>query len=59
MELEHGTKNLETNVTNDDSIVTGKIALDHLREIPDYYVRLKKLEEEATQYWDSQKNKNP
>ena len=59
VELEHGTKNLETNVTHDDSIITGKIALAHLREIPDYYIRLKKLEEEAAQYWDSQKNKIP
>ena len=46
VELEHGTKNMETNVTNDDPIMTAKIALAHLREFPDYYNRLK-MEEEA------------
>ena len=44
VELEHGTKDLETNVTNDDPILTGKIALAHLRELPDYYTRLKAIE---------------
>lgn len=42
VELEHGTRNLDTNVTNDDSILTGKIALAHLNEFPDYYTRLNK-----------------
>lgn len=51
VELEHGTRNKETNVTNDDLIMTGKIALAHLNEFPDYYQRLDKLEEEATKYW--------
>ena len=49
VELEHGSNNLTTNVTNDDPIMTGKIALAHLNEFSDYYVRLKKMEEEAEQ----------
>lgn len=47
VELEHGKKSPITNVTNDDLVLTGKIALAHLNEFPDYYIRLKKLEEEA------------
>jgi len=43
---------LLTNVTNDNPIITGKIALAHLNEIPDYYVRLSKLESEAKAYWN-------
>ncbi|MDD6796143.1 MAG: hypothetical protein PUE01_12170 [Clostridiaceae bacterium] len=51
VELEHGKRNPKTNVTNDEPILTGKIALAHLMEFPDYYIRLKKLEEEAKAYW--------
>jgi len=51
VELEHGTQDPETNVTDDDEILTGKIALAHLREFPDYYTRLERLEEEAEEYW--------
>lgn len=40
VELEHGTHDPETDVTGDDPIITGKIALAHLRELPDYYTRL-------------------
>jgi hypothetical protein len=47
VELEHGLCNPLTNVTNDDLIMTGKIALAHLNEIPDYYDRLDKMEKEA------------
>jgi hypothetical protein len=47
VELEHGTRDPETNVTGDDAITTGKIALAHLREIPDYYTRLAVVEAEA------------
>ena len=47
VELEHGRHDPETNVTNDDPILTGKIALAHLREFPDYYTRLERMEEEA------------
>jgi hypothetical protein len=55
VELEHGMHDPETNVTNDDELVTGKIALAHLREFPDYYTRLEKLEEEADAYWASRR----
>ena len=47
VELEHGLHDPSTNVTGDDPIVTGKIALAHLNEFPDYYTRLEKLEREA------------
>lgn len=47
IELEHGVRDPQTNVTNDDPILTGKIAWAHLKEIPDYYTRLDQLETEA------------
>ena len=47
VELEHGLVDPDTNVTDDDSIMTGKIALAHLNEFPDYYTRLEKMEKEA------------
>ncbi|MBM3704891.1 MAG: hypothetical protein FJW66_00055 [Actinobacteria bacterium] len=52
VELEHGKVDPETNVTNDDPLLTGKIALAHLNEFPDYYDRLYEMEEEAEEYWD-------
>ncbi len=53
IELEHGARDPETNVTNDDEMLTGKIALAHLKEYPDYYERLARLEQEAETYWAS------
>tara|TARA_Y100000310_G_scaffold342459_1_gene445801 strand:+ start:1484 stop:1756 length:273 start_codon:yes stop_codon:yes gene_type:complete len=47
VELEHGLIDPSTNVSNDDPIITGKIALAHLNELPDYYDRLEKMEEEG------------
>ena len=47
VELEHGLVDPHTNVTNDDPVMTGKIALAHLNEFPDYYTRLDKMEREA------------
>ena len=47
VELEHGARDPETDVTNDDLILTGKIAWAHLKEIHDYYTRLDQLEAEA------------
>lgn len=44
VELEHGMKDAETNVTDDDPITTAKIAWAHLKELPDYYDRLAKIE---------------
>jgi hypothetical protein len=49
VELEHGQRDPRTDVTHDDPILTGKIALAHLYEFPDYYTRLDKMEEEAKQ----------
>ena len=37
IELEHGTIDKLTNVTNDNIITTAKIALAHLNEFPNYY----------------------
>jgi hypothetical protein len=49
VELEHGRRDPATDVTHDEPIVTGKIALAHLREFPDYYTRLAAMEQEAEQ----------
>ena len=55
VELEHGARDPETDVTNDDPTLTGKIAWAHLKEFPDYYSRLDKLEAEADAYWASRR----
>lgn len=47
VELEHGTHDPETDVTRDDSVITGKIAWAHLKELPDYYTRLAAMEADA------------
>lgn len=52
VELEHGTIDPNTNVTDDDPLPTGKIALAHLNEFPDYYTRLYELEKKAEEYWN-------
>jgi hypothetical protein len=57
VELEHGTVNPTTNVTNDELLLTGKIALAHLTEFPDYYTRLAKMEEKAQSFWDAKETK--
>ena len=51
VEYEHGSHDSQTDVTRDDPIVTGKIALAHLKEFSDYYVRLERMEEEAARDW--------
>lgn len=59
IELEHGTVDPVTNVTNDDPLSTGKITLAHLNEIRDYNTRLLKMEEESEKFWeekDQEKN---
>jgi DNA-directed RNA polymerase alpha subunit len=53
VELEHGTRDPETDVTGDDVEVTAKIARAHLNEFADYYTRLEKMEAEAEAYWDA------
>jgi hypothetical protein len=47
VELEHGLIDPATNVTDDDPLITGKIALAHLNEFGDYYTRLEIMEREA------------
>ena len=47
IELEHGARDPETNVTNDDPLLTGKIAWAHLKELRDYYTRLARMESEG------------
>lgn len=44
VELEHGRRSPETNLTNDDPVLTARIALAHLREMPDYYDKLATIE---------------
>jgi len=51
VEFEHGSHDPQTNVIHDDPIVTGKIALAHIKEFPDYYTRLERMEQEADEYW--------
>ncbi len=51
VELEHGLRDPATNVTNDDPLMTGKIALAHLNEFPDYYDRLEEMEAQADREW--------
>jgi hypothetical protein len=45
IELEHGKRDPQTDVTHDDPIKTIKVAWAHLKERPDYYTILKKVEE--------------
>lgn len=46
VEMEHGNHDPETNVTNSDPVLTGKIAWAHLKELSDYYTRLAQMESE-------------
>lgn len=55
VELEHGIHDPATNVTNDDPLLTGKIALAHLKEYPDYYDRLDQLEKDAEDFWSKRR----
>ena len=56
VELEHGTAAQKTDVTHDDPLLTGKIALAHLTEFSDYYTRLAKMEAEAERFWALKKH---
>jgi hypothetical protein len=51
VEFEHGSHDLQTDVTHDDPVATGKIALAHMKEFPDYYARLERMEAEAERDW--------
>jgi hypothetical protein len=55
VELEHGRRDPETNVSDDDALTTGKIARAHLNEFPDYYTRLASMEAEAERYWSERR----
>ena len=56
VELEHGTIDPATNVTDDDPVKTALIAYAHIKEIPDYYKWLDEMEDKAETYWESQEN---
>ena len=47
VEYEHGSVDPQTDVTGDDPVTTGKIALAHMKEFPDDYERLARMEDEA------------
>jgi hypothetical protein len=51
VEFEHGSHDPQTDVTGDDPILTGKIALAHMKEFPDYYARLERMEQQAKRDW--------
>lgn len=51
VELEHGTENAISNITNDDLDMTFKIVMAHLVEAPDYYQRLKRMETQMDKFW--------
>lgn len=56
VELEHGLRDPDTNVTDDDVVMTSKIAWAHLKEFPDYYERLEAMEQGAEIYWDAKRS---
>lgn len=58
VEFEHGGHDPQTDVTGDDPILTGKIALAHMKEFPDYYERLERMEEEAERVWANEGGRN-
>jgi hypothetical protein len=55
VEYEHGSHDPQTDVTHDDPILTGKIALAHMKEFPDYYERLGRMEREAEAHWSTKR----
>jgi Protein of unknown function (DUF5661) len=57
VEFEHGSHDPQTDVTGDDPILTGKIALAHMKEFPDYYERLERMEQEAERYWATRRDR--
>ena len=56
VEYEHGSHDPQTDVTHDDPILTGKIALAHMKEFPDYYERLERMEAEAEREWAAKRS---
>jgi len=57
VEFEHGSHDPQTDVTGDDPILTGKIALAHMKEFPDYYERLERMEREADRDWAARRTR--
>ena len=55
VEYEHGRHDPQTDVTGDDPVTTGKIALAHMKEFPDYYERLERMEQEAERHWSARR----
>ncbi|MGF1470395.1 MAG: DUF5661 family protein [Rubrobacteraceae bacterium] len=55
VEYEHGVHDPQTDVTGDDPVLTGKIALAHMKEFPDYYERLARMEREAEIWWEQRR----
>lgn len=53
VEFEHGSHDPQTDVTNDDLVLTGKIAWAHLKEFADYYDRLEEMEAQAHRDWEA------
>lgn len=51
VELEHGTVDPLTNITNNDPLTTGKIVLVHVNQLPDYYTRLEQMLRDGREYW--------
>lgn len=58
VELEHGLINPKTNITNNDLLMTGKIAMAHLLEDPEYYTKLKVMEGGAEVNYQKDREKN-
>ena len=58
VEFEHGAHDPQTDVTGDEPILTGKIALAHMKEFPDYYERLGRMEKEAEREWARRRRAN-
>src|SRR5258708_30858618 len=56
VEFEHGSHDPQTDVTGDDPILTGKIALAHMKEFADYYERLELMEREAERDWAARRD---
>lgn len=48
VEQEHGPKDKQTDVTKGSLVKTAKIVLAHLKEMPDYYTRLARMESHGT-----------
>ncbi len=59
VELEHGSRDPQTNVTDNDGKLTGEIAWAHLKEFPDYYTRLDKMEKVAEAHFKKVEKNNP